>query len=567
MIARDPLCSTWRLLAAAGLGASALAQPPSAPPAPAAVPASRQANTVAVLTIHGAINQVTLRSLERRVREAVRDGAGAVVFDIDTPGGELEATRDITHLIRTECPGNTVAWVNPDAYSAGTIIALACREIVVAPDAAMGDSAPIDPFMPLPQAERAKMEAPLLAEVVDSARRNHYDENLVKAFVSVGVELWLIENAQSGERIFVDREEYCVAFGEEPPRELTPLAPPPHLQSTRQVVPWFEKLVPVDSGGPPPDPEAVKRQVEEEQDLPPSRARLTRADRGKWRLVKQVNSSDQLLVVKTNQAVEYGLAVRVVADDEQLRGYFGAQAVRRYDQSWSEGLVRGLTNPWVRGVLLVIFIVCLLVELASPGLGVFGATAAVSLLVVVGAPWLAGMAQWWEILLIALGLCLVAVELFVLPGFGVAGIAGVACLLVGIVGTFVSGDLRSVEGRNELAAGLAATIAAVAAGGVAAWLLFRNLENMPLVGRFILRAEITDARPSGSGLLEAIGAAPQPLAPGDLGIAETDLRPAGRAGFAGRLVDVRSIGAYIERGTPVRVVSVGRFDIEVERAS
>jgi membrane-bound serine protease (ClpP class) len=566
-------------LAAAGLsaarsgqdvpGAAAPADPAAprsaAPPAPTAAPGYRQASTVAVLTLHEEISGVTLRSLERRVREALRDGAEAIVLDIDTPGGEVFTTLEITHLIRTDCPANTVAWVNSRAYSAGTIIALACREIVVTRDAAFGDSAPINPLVPLPQAERAKQEAPLLAEVVDSARRNHYDENLVKAFVSVGVELWLIENLRTAERVFVDREEYRTVFGEDPPQGLTPLAPPPHLQGRPAVLPLFERLAEVDTG-PPPDPQRLAQQLEFQQDLPPARQRLTAADRDRWRPVKQVVSNDQLLVVKPQQAIEYGLATRVISNDEELRAYFGATSLRRYSASWSEGLVAFLTRPLVRGVLLVIFVLCLLIELASPGLGVFGATAAVSLLVLIGAPWLAGMAQWWEILLIAAGLVLVAIELFVLPGFGLPGLAGIACLLVGIVGTFVSSDLGTEEGQSQLASGLVATMTALGTGGVAAWLLFRHLERVPMFSRLILKTEVGPAQAGGEGLLAALTQAAQPLRPGDTGVAETDLRPSGRASFGGRLVDVRSAGAYIERGTPIRVMTVGRFAIEVERA-
>ena len=69
-------------------------------------------------------------------------------------------------------------------------------------------------------AERAKIEAPLLADVVDSARRNHYDEALVQAFVSVGLELWLLEHVDDGQKICVGRLEYELLYGEEPPRDL-----------------------------------------------------------------------------------------------------------------------------------------------------------------------------------------------------------------------------------------------------------------------------------------------------------------------------------------------------------
>jgi membrane-bound ClpP family serine protease len=535
---------------------------PATPPAPGAVPAYRQAGTVAVLTVRGTIDGVTAVSLERRVKEALAAGAGAVVLELHTPGGSLDATREICGLIRSEFPANTVAWINREAYSAGTIIALACREIVVAPDAAFGDAAPVSPWGTLAPTERAKIEGPLLAEVVDSARRNRYDEKLVQSFVSMGVELWMIENNETRERIFVDRAEYRMVFGEEPPAQLTPVAPPAGAASP--VRPWSSLVAPP-ADGPPPDPEAIRRQVEAEQDRPSNRPQLTAADRGRWTLLRQVDAADRLLVVKSPEALYYGLGAAVIADDEELRAWFGAQTVRRYDRSWSESLVGFLVHPIVMGVLLVVFVVCLLIELAMPGFGVFGATAVVALLLLMGAPLLAGMAQWWEILLIVVGLGLIGAELFIIPGFGAAGIAGLACLMVGVVGAFVAHDLGSAQGQAELMRGLGALLSAFAAAGVAGWFLFRRVESLPLLNRVILRAEVREPRTE-PGLLEAMGSSVPPLAAGAAGTAATDLRPAGRAEFAGRLLDVRSIGGYIERGKRLRIVSVGKFVIEVEEA-
>ncbi|MHC4102103.1 MAG: NfeD family protein [Planctomycetota bacterium] len=567
-----PATSVSLLLVILSWAWAAEAQPPadSRTTNPTAVPAYRQANKVAVLTVHGAIDGITLRSLERRVRQAKADGADAIVLDIDTPGGALDATLDICHLIRTEATPNTVAWINPKAYSAGTIIALACREIVVGPSSAFGDAAPISPFGPIPITERAKVESPLLTEVIDSARTNHYDEKLVESFIGVGVELWMIENTNTGERAFVDRQEYRNVFGEDPPAQITPVAPPPGLQTQTPVKPWFQSVMPPEpSGTTTLDRDQIRQQIELEQSRPSSRAQLTRDDRDQWQLVKQVVSNDRLLVLKPPQAIEYGLATATIANDDQLKAYFGAQTLERYPRNWSESLAQFLINPIVRGVLLVIFVICLLVELAAPGVGVFGATAGLSLLIVIGAPWLAGMAQWWEILLIVMGLGLIAVELFIIPGFGVAGIGGAACLLVGLVGTFVSDDLSTPAGQSDLVAGITATFTALLAAGIGAWLLFRQLETLPLLGRFILKAEVGEAQAAaagGTGLLEAVGGGERPLETGSVGVAETDLRPAGRADFDGRLVDVKSVGAYIDRGTRVRVVSVGRFAIEVEEA-
>lgn len=552
----------------------ALDTPPAAT-APAAVPADRQADHIVVLTIEGPIDTITYKSLERRMAEARAQGADAVVIELNTPGGEVPSALDICTLLkdRQDTPANVVAWVHPTAYSAGAIIALACREIVVSPNATMGDAAPIL-FNPvtgldtLGAAERAKIEAPLLTEVIDSARRNHYDENLVQAFISVGVELWLIENTTTHEQAVVTREEYQRVFGEEPPQELVRTAPP-----KGKVEPLVRQF-PADRTETNSDsvqltPEQYKAAIEDEQQLPPSRAPLTEEARGQWKLLGQVISNDRLLTMKTAEIMHYGLGAKVISNDEELKAYFGASKLTRLDESWSEGLVRVLVSMWIRGFLLVIFLICGFIELHTPGMGVFGGVALVALLILLGAPALAGLASWWELLLIAVGVLLVVAEIFVIPGFGVAGISGIACLLVGIVGTFVSGDLRSPAGQEQLWTGLGMTFLAIFVSGVALWFISKQLETLPLLNRVVLKSEGGGASVAvgTSGLIAAMGAAGSVLAPGDVGVAETDLRPSGRASFEGRLVDVQAIGSYVSRGSTVRVVSVGRFMIEVEETT
>jgi membrane-bound serine protease (ClpP class) len=224
----------------------------------------------------------------------------------------------------------------------------------------------------------------------------------------------------------------------------------------------------------------------------------------------------------------------------------------------------------VKAILIAIFLVCLFIELAAPGFGVFGSAAIIALLILVGAPALVGMAQWWHILLIVVGLGLIATELFLLPGFGVAGAAGILCLLVGLVGTFVSGDITTAEGRSQMWTGLLVTLTSGFLAGIIIWFISRQLHSFPLLNRLVLQTELKDpalAGAGGVGVLQAMGAPARDLQVGEIGIAETDLRPAGRAMFNGRLIDVKSAGGYIDRGTPVRIVSLGRFVIEVEEAT
>lgn len=550
-------------------------QTPAAPAAASAlVPAYRQANQVAVLTVDGVIDSVTYTSLERRIRQAVADGADAIVLDINTPGGDLFATLDICSLLkdRSITPANTVAWIHPTAFSAGTIIALACREIVVSPNATLGDAAPIATgplgmLQNLAPTERAKLLAPLQTEIIDSARRNHYDENLVRGFIELGWELWLIENIHTGERVVVDPSEYERVFGEAPPAQ--PVPQPPQV-SGQGISPWVNKAVPRTSDTAGLDEEALRKQAERESALPPVRQPLTDADRGNWRLITRVNDGNSLLTLRADEAIFYGLAVRTIANDAELQTFFNAQQVVRYDTTWSESLVRFLVNPIVRAVLLIIFLVSLFIELAAPGLGIFGATALAALLLLIGAPYLAGMAEWWDILLIVVGLLLVVIELFLLPGMGIPGIIGVLCLLVGMVGTFITGDITTSGGQSQLWTGLATTLTAVFAAGVIIWFISRQLHSFPVLNQIILTTELKDSSDtarSSSGLLQAMGTVQPALEAGMTGIAETDLRPSGRANINGRMVDVSSVGPYIARGTPIRVVSVGRFVIEVEEAS
>ncbi|MHC4992278.1 MAG: NfeD family protein, partial [Planctomycetota bacterium] len=399
--------------------------------------------------------------------------------------------------------------------------------------------------------------------ITDSARRNHYDENLVQSFVSLGVELWLLENVTTGERIFVDRAEYEQLFGDEPPTQLTPVAPPDATPSRGAVRPWFNTLVPPEQRG---SSDEQDQQALFQQSQKPARPRLSATDRDDWRLLEQVISADRLLTVKGTEGIYYGLARTTLRDDRELAAYFGAQTVTRYDQSWSEGMVLFFAHPVVMGILIIVFIVGLVIELSAPGFGVFGAMSLIALLLLVGAPYLAGMAQWWDILLIVVGLLLVSAELFVIPGFGVAGIAGAVGILAGLVGLFVTSDLGSSQGQGELATGLITTLAGLFAAGIGVWLVSRQVHSLPLLNRLILSTEISDrqGRPS---LLEAMGAGPrEPLEAGTVGHAATDLRPAGRGDFGGKLWDVKSVGSFIAAGTPIRVVSAGRFVIEVEEA-
>ncbi len=528
------------------------------------VPAGRQANDIAIIPIHGPIDGLTARSLERRLEEAQADGVEAVVLEIDTPGGDLQATFEILDLIRTKAPPNTIAWIRPRDFSAGTIIALATREIVTTPNGAFGDAAPIQaiPFaglQQLPAAERAKIEAPLLSELVADARRQGWDEKLVQAFVAVDIELWLIRNRLSGERLFVDAAEYQRIFGEPPVATRVQRLPAPPARDAKTGL--LGGAAAVDRGEAPITPEERDAAIEFVQDLPSNRPVLGPEDAADWVSLGQVVSSDELLVLQADEALAYGFSSGTVADESTLLDFFGATSASRYEESWSEGLVRFLTLWPVRAVLIAVLIVAFFLEAAAPGYGVFGAIALGSLAILLGAPMLTGLSDWWTIVAVVIGLGMVAVELFLLPGIGVMGVLGGFCILAGIVGTFVSGDPLSPSTRIEVLRGLGTTLIGVLLAGVGIWYAWRMLPASKFGRRFVLAEEMG----RDLGTTEPRTSAPEPIAIGTIGRTATPLRTAGRVEIEGRIVDGRSTGAFIDADTPVKVVESDRFGVVVER--
>ena len=530
-----------------------------------AIPAGRRATNLAVITIHGPIDHVTKKSLERRLQLALAHGADGVVLDLDTPGGDLEATLEILYLIRTKAPANTTAWIHPKAYSAGTIIALTTREIFVDPNGVFGDAAPIQgiPLAGLRQmapAERAKIEAPMLSEVVHEARRHGWDEKLVQAFIAVDAELWLIQNSTNGERLFVDKEDYEVLFGSSPPStRLDRLPPAPARDEVTGFLPGADLL---DEDVPTASERADA--IEFVQDLPSGRPLMRSLNAEEWVLLGHIVSSDELLVVHADEAAAFGLSSGEAANDQDLAALFGGAVVTRYDETWSEILVRFMTWWPVRGILITIMLVCFFIEMAAPGYGTFGAAAVAAMAVLLAAPLLIGLSEWWTAMLVVGGLALVALELFVIPGVGAIGVIGGLLMFMGLVGTFLGPDPLGSANRTDMIQALTITGAAFFAAAIIIWLLLRMLPELPLVRRFVLAAEVGG---SGSDTVEPMLHAPdttQNIAPGDRGVASTDLHRSGRIKLDGAFLEAQSIGSFIDKGTRVRVVSVEGSTVLVE---
>lgn len=277
-------------------------------------------------------------------------------------------------------------------------------------------------------------------------------------------------------------------------------------------------------------------------------------------VLEGVVEGGKLLTLDTDRALTLNMADLQAASMAELLAAMEIKSpkVVTISENWAEKIARFLTDPTVSGLLMSLGMLGLLIELYSPGVGLPGAVGVLSLLLFFGGHMIANLAGLEEVLLMIVGLGLLAVEVFVLPGFGIAGIAGIVCVAASFVLTLltmplsVAWDLGFVSDAVErVSLSLLATLAL----GV---LAFRFLPRSAAMGRLILSNATTTQAGYVSAPIEnsLLGA---------LGTASTDLRPAGKAEINGVRHDVLTEGDYIERGTQVRVVEATAGRLVVRR--
>jgi membrane-bound serine protease (ClpP class) len=267
--------------------------------------------------------------------------------------------------------------------------------------------------------------------------------------------------------------------------------------------------------------------------------------------------------MKSEDLLALGVSSGVVKNDADLTQHFGATNVARLDESWSEDLARFMVTWPVRFVLIVVFLIAIFVEMTHPGASVPGLIAVLALGALIAPSMLVGMAAWWEVAAILAGLGMLALELFVVPGFGLFGFAGIVLLFGGLLGVILPSGDRLFPGETGTGGSTfyaaAMMLAAIVTAGVGIYFITKHLGSLPVINKLVLQ----DDPASGGGLLAAMAPSTNPLV-GKAGPALTDLRPAGRAEIDGRIVDVVAELGYIPAGTRVRVVSVSPMRIGVE---
>ena len=264
--------------------------------------------------------------------------------------------------------------------------------------------------------------------------------------------------------------------------------------------------------------------------------------------VAGISDSGKVLTFTTQEAIAHGYCAAQCESLAEVLQHAGIEkyTIKEQHYSFIEKVVGFLCRPVVSGILIMMIIGGIYFELQAPGLGLPSIIALLGALLYFAPLYLEGLAANWEILLFVIGLALIALEIFVIPGFGVAGISGIVCVVTGLAFSMVGNvgfDFSHVPIIHVGESFLVVMLALMLSLPLCIWLCKKLFEGNMFGGLALNTVtEGTIATEQESSLV------------GEEGVAATILRPAGKVSLGGKMYDAMAQVAYIEKGSPVQVV-------------
>jgi len=450
-----------------------------------------------LIELRGIVSPRMEMYLQRKLEKARSMQADLLILEIDSPGGYLESSLNMASGMRDLEWARTVCYVPRQALSGAAIIALGCDEIVMAAQARLGDAGPVF------QGEDAlfryapeKIRSDLARQVRDLASVKGRPPALAEAMVDKDLAVYRMTQRETGKVTFMSKHE---------------------IQNLEDPQAWTQGKLVMES------------------------------------------REDKFLEVNGKRAVSLQLATAVLPDRQTLSAHYRlARPLVVLQPSGVDTAVYYLSLPVITGLLFVVGLIALFVEVSAPGIGVGGLVSGLCFTLFFWSRFLGGTAGWLEVVLFLTALVFLAIELFVIPGFGVAGVAGLLLLLTSIV---MAGQNHFVPESQRALDELTNTMKIVVIAGfcvmIGVALLTRYYGSIFIFRRLVLQPpkethemlldEQDNPLATAGNILLQIGAQ---------GVAQSPLRPAGKGEFANHLIDVVTEGQFVERGRPVQVVQI-----------
>lgn len=405
---------------------------------------ANETDEVYLVSIKGTIDLGLSSYVERALEEAVLNKAKAVIIEIDTFGGRVDAAIQIRDgIINLNMP--TVAYIKNRAWSAGALIALSAKYII------MDKSASIGAAEPRPADE--KNISALRAEFTSTALSRGRSEEIAAAMVDKDIE------------------------------------------------------------------------------------------------ITDIIEKDKILTLNAEKAIKLNFVDDNASSIEEVLNFLNLKDAKivHINPNWAENISRFVTNPIVSPLLLSIGFLGLIIEFWTLGWGIAGSMGLISLSLFFGGHIIAGLAGFETIILFAIGLLLLLAEVFLIPGFGLAGIGGAAAILASIFLTF--GNM--VQATYSILIALGLSIAGF-------FLLIRFIPSTRAWRKFVLSTE------QKKELGYTVGTKDLKRLTGKEGIAITPLRPSGIVEVNGKKLNALTLGEYVDSNTKIKIISVEGNKIVVE---
>ena len=447
---------------------------------------SQPKESVYVIPIKGAIDLGLSGFIKRSLEEAEDNQASAIILEIDTFGGRVDAAVEICDYLEKIKPIPTIAFIDDHAWSAGALISLACEKIIMSPGASIGSAEPrAMGFTGKDELTDEKTVSAIRAKFKALAEENDYPINLALAMVDKDYEIKQVKI----------KDEIKILTAEE-------------LQEIRQLY--------------------RPRDIQ---------------------IIKTISAKGKLLNLTAGEAKEFRLAEEILNNRRAVLDYLGLskKQVIQTQATWSEALVRFLTHPLLSPLLLTLGFLGILFELKIPGWGISGTLGLLFLGLFFWGHYLVGLANWTELVIFFLGILLLLLEIFVIPGFGITGISGIILILAGIFLSLVKHPLSAPKAQLAQAFyTLSFAIIITFAGLILSW---KFLPRTGLWRRIIL----SSAETKKEGFQSATS---RESYLGKMGQSLTPLRPTGRAVIEGNRQDVITEGEFIDKDREIKVVKI-----------
>lgn len=279
-------------------------------------------------------------------------------------------------------------------------------------------------------------------------------------------------------------------------------------------------------------------------------------------VIDSIKQAGKVITFTTTEAIANGYCEAKVESIEEIlkRNKVENYELHRFKLGASEKIIAFFLNPFISGILILVILGGIYFELQTPGVG-FPLFAAITALVLYLVPYyLNGLAEYWEIIALFIGILLLAAEVFVIPGFGIAGIAGILLTLVSLVLIMLNNDFFNFE-FVPLGDIVKASVAAV--GGVTGGMLLLIFGGAKIVEtKAFKKISLNESQKSADGFTVNSNAQ---LLLNKKGVAHTVLRPSGKILIEGEVYDAFTRGEYIEKGEQVEIIGTEGVTLRVKR--